>query len=56
MVEVIQKYKMVFIILSLVAFVIIAWFILTKESTGDMSSRGVFVLGQQISYTDVLKS
>lgn len=47
MVEVMQKYKTIFIILSLILCVIIAWFVLTKENVDKVPSRGVFVLDSQ---------
>lgn len=44
MVQVLQRYRVAIIIASLVLFGLLMWLFLTRQSTGKIPSRGVFVM------------
>jgi hypothetical protein len=49
MIAVIQRYKLLIIILSFIVFVLLLWLFVTRLNVNKIPSRGVFVIQEWLS-------
>lgn len=43
MVEVLQRYKIILVVLGIITIAMLVWFIMIRQNTDKIPSRGVFV-------------
>lgn len=47
MLAILNRYKVIFILLSIILFILALWFLITESGRNERPTRGVFVIEQQ---------